>query len=216
MKTSTFTLLVLTFLVSTFSFTVSAQELPAENSATPVEEAVTKPYERFKLNIDTVTNLVTYKSIVDQMETDADSFYIRAKKWADRKYRLASNKKIVLLDKPNEKLVLKAKFDAYTSFNKYNKNMVGDIYFNLTIIFKENKYKYIIDNITYVPFQDPEAIKKGTPAEDVTSFEYLAVKKFKIKQTDNLLKCTDQEFNNLIADIQKSLKNPNQADEDEF
>lgn len=197
--------------------TAIAIDSPAE--AAPAEVKF-KPYERFKLNVDTVTNLVTYKAIIDQSETGPDSFYVRAKKWADKKYNLVKNKKIILLDKPNEKMVLRTKFDAYTSSNKNNKVVVGTINFTLTIIFKEDKYKYIIDNISYEPFQDPEALKdkklKPENYEDVAAFEYLLVKKFKVKETDNLLKSSDKEINLLIAEIKKSLKNPLQVDEDDF
>jgi hypothetical protein len=190
-------------------------------SLPPAEEVkVVKPYERFKMNIDTVTNLVTYKAIVDQSETGADSFYVRAKKWADKKYGLTKNKKIVMLDKPNDKLVLKVRFDAYTSSNKNNKNLLGYINFNLTIVFKDDKYKYIIDNIVYEPYQDPELVKAGKlkpeMMEGVEYFEYLIVKKVKVRDTDNLLKCSDIEFQNLIKEIKKALKNPLQIDEDDF
>ncbi|MBI3235258.1 MAG: DUF4468 domain-containing protein [Bacteroidetes bacterium] len=217
---------MITFVLSIACLNTFGQESAPPDSSVITDSATTpieiksKPYERFKLNVDTITNLVTYKAIVDQSETGADSFYVRAKKWADRKYNLVKNKKIVILDKPNEKLVLKGKFDAYTSFNKYNKSIVGTINFNLTIIFKEDKYKYIIDNITYEPFQDPELVKSGKlkpeMMEGVTYFEYFLTKKFKVRETDNLLKCSDQEFQNLIAEIKKSLKNPTQVDEDDF
>lgn len=188
------------------------------NAAPAPEEPKPKPYERFKLNVDTITNLVTYKAIVDQSETGADSFYVRAKKWADQKYSLAKNKKMVLLDKPNEKLVLRTRFEAYTSNNKYSKNNIGFINFTLTLIFKDDKYKYIIDNIVYEPYQDPELVKSMKPEqyEGVTYFEYYLTTKYKVRDTDNMLRCSDQEFQNLITEIKKFLKNPIQVDEDDF
>lgn len=196
------------------TFSISAQDTLNQ----PEETAKVKMYERFKLNIDTITNLATYKSIVDQVDTDADSFYVRAKKWANKKYGLATSKKPILLDKPNDKLVLSVQFNAYTSFNQYNKVDAGIITFNLTFIFKENKYKYIIDNIKHVPLQDEDTIKK-LPIEQyegIQPFEYLLAKKHKVKDSDNLLKCSDVDFQNLIAELKKALKNPAQFNEDEF
>lgn len=196
--------------------TVSGEVDP--NAAPEPEQPKPKPYERFKLNVDTVTNLVTYKAIVDQTETGADSFYVRAKKWADRKYNLVKNKKLVVMDKPNEKLVVRTRFDAYTSSNKYSRNNIGYINFTLTLIFKDDKFKYIIDNIVYEPYQDPEMVKNMKPEqyEGVTYFEYYLTSKYKVRNTDNMLRCSDQEFQNLITDIKNSLKNPVQVDEDDF
>jgi hypothetical protein len=82
--------------------------------------------------------------MIDQVNSEADSLYVRLKKWANKKYDFTQNKKLILLDKPNGKIVIKGKFDAYTSTNKYNKTSVGDIYYTLTVILKENRYKYII------------------------------------------------------------------------
>jgi hypothetical protein len=52
--------------------------------------------------------------------------------------------------------------------------------------------------------------------EGKAGFEYLLSKQHKVKDSDNLLKCTDVEFKALINEIKKSLKNPIQLNEDEF
>ncbi len=221
MKKAILNKLFVLMLISALSFTANAQDQMSESENTELnstENNEIKQYKRFKLYIDTVTNLVTYTSMVDQVDTEADSLYVRLKKWANLKYDLTKNKKSILLDKPNEKIVLKGKFDAYTATNKYNKTSIGDIHYTLTIILKENRYKYIIDNISYVPYQDPETIKNLPPNqyEGKAEFEYLLSKQHKVKDTDNLLKCTDEEFKALISEIKKALKNPIQLDEDDF
>lgn len=190
------------------------------------QKPVKKPYERIKLHLDSITNLVTYKEIVDQTETTADSFYVRSKKWADKKYGLSNRtvdkgkrgpsgpKKIILLDKPNEKLVLRAYFDSYQQTNTYNKYVNGQIQFNLTLIFKDDKYKYIIDNIVY---QAP--INVELPPEENPKpiyFEYLLNAKVGVKKSDQVLKTADSEIQLLINEIKKSLQNPITIDEDDF
>jgi hypothetical protein len=208
------------------SKSASSQEVtPPDSTSTPADtiateassEPVKKPYERFKVKVDSITNLVTYKAIIDQTETGADSFYVRAKKWADRRYALAKNKKMVLLDKPNEKLVLRASFPAYSSMNKNNRLYNGTVEFTLTLIFKDDKYKYIIDNLVYVPEQDLEKKqKKGFQPEEIEYFEFYAAAKVRVRNYDNRLKCSDAEINVLIQDLTNSLKNPKQVDEDDF
>ena len=191
------------------------------DSVVKPEVKLAKQYERFRLAIDTVTNLVTYKAVVDQTETGLDSFYVRAKKWCDRKYNLQKNKKMVLFDKPNEKLILKGHFDSYTSTGKYNKVYNGTITFQMTLIFKDDKYKYIIDNIYWEPekpaTKDEEKLQAKEDEKDLpVPLEYYLNAKTRVKVHDNRLRCADTEFQSLITDMKKTLQNPIQIDEEDF
>lgn len=180
------------------------------------QEPAAPKYVRFKLNVDSITQLVTYKAIVDQADTQADSFYLRAKRWANAKYQLAKNKKLILLDKPNEKLVLRARLDCTPAGSQYSKQSNGFIVFNLTLIFKDEKYKYIIDNIIYEPevdLLDKEAKKEPL---DITPFEYYIQVKHKKRQTDAMLQGADIDIKKLLDEIKKSLENPKIPDEDDF
>ncbi len=190
------------------------------DTASVVDSAAQEPaapkYVRFKMNVDSITQLVTYKAIVDQTETAADSFYLRAKRWANGKYQLAKNKKLILLDKPNEKLVLRARLACTPAGNQYSKQSNGFIVFNLTLIFKDEKYKYIIDNIIYEPevdLLDKEAKKEPL---DITPFEYYIQVKHKKRQTDAMLQGADIDIKKLLDEIKKSLENPKIPDEDDF
>ncbi len=191
------------------------------NTEPTLEEELAKQYERFKPPIDTTSGLVTYKAFVDQAETSWDSFYVRAKKWGQRKYNFELNKTLVLLDKPNEKVVWKGHFESYTSTGKYNKVYTGTITFIITLIFMSEKYKYIIDNIYWEP--PPPATKgeeklhaKDTYAELHIPIEYYLTAKTRVMVKDNKLRCADIEFQALILDLKKSLKNPIQFDDEEF
>lgn len=202
-----------------FSYNAVAQEEPVADT-TVVADSTTQPsapkYVRFKMNVDSITQLVTYKAIVDQTETQADSFYLRAKRWANNKYQLSKNKKLILLDKPNEKLIIRARFASIPAGGQYSRQPNGYIVFNLTLIFKDEKYKYIIDNIIFEPEVDPlDKDAKNEPL-DVTPFEYYIQVKTKKKQTDGMLMGADIEFKKLLEEIKKSLENPKDANEDDF
>ncbi len=212
-------------LISSPAFSQEEETTPMDStevdSVVKPEVKLAKQYERFRLAIDTVTNLVTYKAVVDQTETGLDSFYVRAKKWCDRKYNLQKNKKMVLFDKPNEKLILKGHFDSYTSTGKYNKVYNGTITFQMTLIFKDDKYKYIIDNIYWEPekpaTKDEEKLQAKEDEKDLpVPLEYYLNAKTRVKVHDNRLRCADTEFQSLITDMKKTLQNPIQIDEEDF
>jgi len=202
-----------------FSYSAVAQdETPVDTTlvADSIVQPTTPKYERFKMNVDSITQLVTYKAIVDQTETQADSFYLRAKRWANGKYQLSKNKKLILLDKPNEKLIVRARFASVPAGNKYSRQSNGFIVFNLTLIFKDEKYKYIIDNIIYEPEVDPLDKEARKEPLDVTPFEYYIQVKHKKKQTDALLQGADIDIKKLLEEIKKSLENPKISEEDDF
>ncbi len=209
-------------MVLMFSYNAVAQDEPVAADTTMVEDSVAQPtapkYVRFKMNVDSVTQLVTYKAVVDQAETQADSFYLRAKRWANAKYKLSKNKKLILLDKPNEKLVLRARFPCTPAGGKYSKQSNGYIVFNLTLIFSPDgqKYKYIVNNIIFEPEVDPLDKEARNEPLDVTPFEYYIQVKHKKKQTDAMLQGADNDIKKLIEEIKKSLEDPKELDEDIF
>lgn len=187
----------------------------------PQEEPQPKPYERIMLHIDTVTNLVTYKEIVEQAETSPDSFYVRAKKFLTARFKIPVDKKgrwidkehkIVRLDSVDTKIVLLVTIPAYTTKNKFNRIENGKIQFLLTLIFKDDRYKYIMDNFVHY---GPVGIDPTIPPT-MTYFEYYLASNINVKGNDGYLRTTDEQIKKLIADIEKYLRNPIQIDEDDF
>ncbi len=206
-----------------FCYNAIAQDVTTPADTAVVADSIGEPaaapkYMRFKMNVDSITQLVTYKAIVDQKETEADSFYLRAKRWANARYQLSKNKKLILLDKPNEKLVIRARFPCTPAGGKYSKQSNGFIVFNLTLIFSRDgaKYKYIVDNIIYEPEIDPLDKEAKKEPLDITPFEYYIQVKHKQRQTDAMLQGADTDIKKLIEEIKKSLENPKIVDEDDF
>lgn len=184
-------------------------------------QEIKKPYERVVLHIDTVTNLVTYKEIVEQEETSPDSFYVRAKKFLTKRFKIPVDKKgnwvdkehrIVRLDSVDTKIVLLVTIPAFTTKNKYNRIENGKIQFLLTLIFKDDRYKYIIDNFVHI---GPQGLDPKQPPT-FTYFEYYLSSNVNVKGNDGYLRTADEDIKKLISDIKKYLKNPIQIDEDDF
>jgi hypothetical protein len=177
-----------------------------ESEQTPV----VKPYVRIILNVDSVTNLISYVGVVEQEETGSDSLYIRAKRWATQKFAGGTSKAIFDVDKKNQKLVINAWLPAYAYGNKYAKRDIGKYEFKVTIWIKEGRYKYQISNFVH------EAVKpaQGTPQRNY--FEYYYTATTNIKGNDQMLRFADRDINLLVENMKKNMKDPIVVDEEEW
>lgn len=168
-----------------------------------------KPYERVKLYVDTVTNLVTYSGVVEQEESSVDSIYIRAKKFLKANYGIGE--KGYKPDLEYQKTVCRPSFEAYMKPTPYKKIPQGRIEFTLTIWYKDGRYKYQINNIIHFP--PPNSLNKEPKP---IYFEYYLSSSDGVKGTDLILKAADDEFNKFIAKMKKALGDPIQLDEDDW
>jgi hypothetical protein len=171
-----------------------------------------KPYERVVLNIDTLTNLITYAGIVEQEESSSDSIYGRAKTWANKVF--AANQKdpkfLYEIDKKNQKLVINGVIPAYSYANKYTRQPIGTYQFKLTLLIKEGRYKYTITNLVH---EGPKP-NVGTPQRSY--FEYYYTTTTNIKGVDSILRYADKDIQKMIENLKKSLKEQLLVDEDEW
>jgi hypothetical protein len=173
------------------------------------EVIAAKPYERIVLNIDSVTNLITYVEVVEQEESNSDSLYIRAKRWAQVRFA-KSEKGLFEIDKKNQKLVINGVLTAYRYNSKYTKRDVGHYYFKMTVWIKEGRYKYQITNLVH------EGVKpnRGNPVRNYFEFYYTSPKN--VKPYDMLLRDADTDIKKLMADFTKSMKDPIIVDEEDW
>ena len=168
-----------------------------------------KPYERLVLNVDSVTNLISYVGVVEQEETGSDSLYSRLKRWATNKFPKGS-KALFDLDKRNVKVVINGWMPAYTYGNKYTKRNIGKYEFKITVWLKEGRYKYQLSNCVH------EMVKSNEGNAVRNYFEYYYTALTNIKGNDMLLRCADKDINKLIADFKKHMKDPIVVEEDEW
>lgn len=173
-----------------------------------------KPYERIVLNIDTLTNLITYTGIVEQEESSSDSLYVRAKNWANKLFAANQKEKdpkgLYEIDKKNQKLVINGVLPAYSYANKYTKQSIGTYQFKLTLLIKEGRYKYIITNLVH------EGPKPNTGTAQHNYFEYYYTTTTNIRGVDSILRYADKDIQRMIEYMKKSLREPILVDEDEW
>ena len=181
---------------------------PMTDSAA-IKEAIVKPYVRITLNVDSVTNLISYIGVVEQEESGSDSLYIRAKKWATKKFA-GGTRSTFDLDKKNQKLVINGWLPAYAYSNKYTKRSIGKYEFKLVLWIKEGRYKYQISNFVH------EGIKSNEGNTMRNYFEFYYTSTTNIKGNDQTLRFADRDINDLIKQMKKNLKDPVIVDEEEW
>ncbi len=171
---------------------------------------VTKPYIRLKVtNIDTITNLITYKEIVEQEESQEDSLYIRCLKLLKRKFGVYG--KLITVNKPNEKILATLEMPVYSRPNNFTKTPSGTIDFTFIFDIKSGRYRYRIDNIRHLP-----PANSLNPVPRPVYLEYYLESKTNIKGTDLILKGADEEITKFIAELKKRLQDPKQWDDEDW
>lgn len=166
-----------------------------------------KPYERIKLPFDSITNLITYSGVVDQEESGSDSLYVRAKKWAERTFQKGFK---IETDKKNQKLVYIATIPAYSYNNPYSRKLIGTYEMKFTVLIKEGRYKYQINNLVH------ESVKPASGKATRNYFEYYYTTTTNVQVCDRILRYADKDINNLIASFKKAMAEPILVDEDDW
>ncbi len=171
---------------------------------------VVKPYVRLKVtNIDTITNLITYREIVEQEESQEDSIYIRCLKLLKRKFGVYG--KMIPVNKPNEKIQVSVQMPVYTRPTAYTKTQVGMIDFVFTLDIKAGRYRYKIDNIRHLP-----PANSLNPSPRPIYLEYYLESKTNVKGTDLIVKGADEEIKKFIVELKKRLQDPKQSDDEDW
>lgn len=183
-----------------------------DDSSTHTGEVATfiKPYVRLKMdNIDSITNLVTYREIVEQEESQEDSLYIRCLKLLKRKFDVYG--KTIPVNKKNEKIQATLQMPVYTKPTTYTKAQMGMIDFTFTLDIKAGRYRYRIDNIRHLPPGN-----SLNPAPRPIYLEYYLESKSNVKGTDLIVKSADEEIKKFIKELKKRMKDPRQIDDDDW
>lgn len=184
-------------------------EITGEETAAPAEP-LAKPYVRITLNVDSVTNLITYLGVVEQEESGSDSLYTRLKNWAAKRFEGGASKSLYEIDKKNQKVIINAWLPARAYTNKYTKANIGRYEFKMTVWIKEGRYKYQLSNFVH------EGVKpnQGKPVRNYFEFYYTTTTN--IKGSDQILRYADQDINKLIDDFKKHMKDPIIVDEEDW
>jgi hypothetical protein len=167
-----------------------------------------RPYERVVLNIDSITNLITYAGVIEQEESGTDSLYLRAKNWASKTFGKDIKPE---LDKRNQKLVYLASIPAYSYTSKYSKKLNGRYEMRLTFYIKEGRYKYQITNLVH------ESLKPSSGDKPTRNyFEFYQSSNVNVRVYDAVLRAADRDINSLIKSFTSAMREPKLVDEDDW
>jgi len=190
-------------------FGIDAPNSTQENEPS---QPVKKPYVRYVVPFDTLTELVTYTEIVNEDEAVTDSLYWRCKRWINHEFGKKDQKKLIKKDDKKEfKIVMEGEFPLYIEANKFTKSLNGKVVFDMDIRFKDGRYKYKINNLVHVMPPAP-----GDDKEIRTYFEFYRKSNINPKGNDAVLIATDKKINAIIRDLKKYCKEPIFVDEDDW
>ena len=189
-----------------------------DTSKTPVSEAgptqpIKKPYIRFTVPFDTISELVTYLEVVTEEESPGnDSLYARAKRWIKYEFGKKNQKQVIKKDLKKEyKLILECEFPLYIEANKFSKTQNGRVAFDMEIRFKEDRYRYKINNLVHIVDPPP-----GEDKEIKTYFEFYRKSNINPKGNDMILMAADKKIKSMINNLKKFCKEPVFVDEDDW
>jgi len=175
-------------------------------------QPVKKPYVRYVVPFDTLTELVTYTEVVNEEEAGTDSLYWRSKRWIVNEFGKKNKKQIIKKDDKKEfKIEMEGEFPLFIEANKFSKSQNGKVVFDMEIRFKEGRYKYKINNIVHVVPPPP-----GEDKEIKTYFEFYRKSTINAKGNDAVLIAADKKFNKMIRDLKKYCKEPVFVDDDDW
>lgn len=149
---------------------------------------------RFPINEE--TKLVTYEKVVTVEEADKNEIFERATLWANTFYK---NPTDVIREKNADtgKIVCKARFKISNPPDKTGfATDAGMVQYILTLLFKENKYKYELTEINWKQLSY-YAIERWM---DISAPSYNPSYAFYLQQVDENVK-------NILADLEKALAN---------
>ena len=195
------------------------------------EKEAPKPYVRFTMPIDTITELVTYVEIVEvptpkinsqmvdydpQDLVSADSFHYRAVKWMLAHYGPDSSKYIKTnyydYDHEQWRLEIKNSFNLYIK-NQYTKAEAGKVHFNLVLRLRDNRYKIQIDHLVH---EKLKTVNQKNPQKNY--FEYYLKTETSVRENDKFLIAADRIIKQMIEDLKKAIAPPAEltVDREEF
>ncbi len=174
-------------------------------------QQVKKPYVRYVVPFDTITELVTYTEVINEEEAGTDSLYWRAKRWIKHEFKGTKKQVIKKDDKKEFKIVMEGEFPLLIETNKFSKSQNGRVVFDMELRFKEGRYKYKINNLVHVVDPPP-----GEEKEIKTYFEFYRKSTINPKGNDAVLIAADKKVQKMIRDLKKFCKEPIFVDDDDW
>ncbi|GAB3753853.1 DUF4468 domain-containing protein [Spirosoma pomorum] len=180
-KTVTFCLLGMTFLVLDKSI---AQDLP----------------------IDPETQLITYSEVVEVPSVSKGELFNRANTWLTRAFKGSTKQVIEMEDKESGKVVGRGLIPTQVKIPITGMTDAGFVSATFTIICKDGKYKYVVDNLTHEKpdkqnWSSAGALEQKKPKNDKllmrspSPYEWRAIKE-----------ATDENIKKMVAGMKKALQ----------
>ena len=167
----------------------------------------------YSQNVKLPTNFdseITYSDVVQIAGVGIDSLQKNAN------LHLKNDENVSDLKSEEGKITCKGYEDLIGGAKKIKMKMTFDI----TIEFKEGKYKYVIDHVVYRPYPEPMTPEPMAINADKLYSEYCALiaegkeNNKVVKNSQGMFAITDREIKEFIADLEKGMKEPGKDEDD--
>jgi len=177
--------------------------------------------QKYVLPMDTVTGLITYLEVVQVKEQPdgesypyQDSLYVRAKRWLSSMYNKKELKNMIQEEgiyPEGEGLyfVLKSNFPLVKQMNESVKENDGRIEFEMQVRFKDERYRYKIDNFVHVKID-------GNGEADRIYLEYYKNAENNIALNNSVLIAVDEQIKKMVSNLKDYCAEPIWVDEDDW
>lgn len=155
--------------------------------------------------VDADTHLITYSEVVETPGVSKNELYVRANTWFTRTFKSAKSV-LELQDKEAGKLIGKGLLPVIIKVPILGATDAGTVATTITILCKDGKYKYVIDNLSHErPYGantqywvDAGALEKEKPESGM-------MKRPSKKEWNDIKAAVDKDLKSMTADLKKSM-----------
>ncbi len=177
--------------------------------------------EKYHMPLDSISGLITYLEVVqvkEQINSESfpyqDSLYLRAKRWLSSMYSKKQLKNMIQEEgiyPEGEGLyfLLKSNFPLVKKINESVKEDDGRIEFEMQVRFKDERYRYKIDNFVHVKID-------GNGEADRIYLEYYKNTEDNVSMNNSVLITVDEQIKEMVAKLKDYCAEPIWVDEDDW
>jgi hypothetical protein len=157
------------------------------------------------LPVDPDTKLITYSEVVETPGVNKNELYVRANTWFTRTFKSAKSV-LELQDKEAGKLIGKGLLSVMVKVPIVGATDAGTVATTITILCKDGKYKYVIDNLSHErPYGPNTEYWVSAGALEKEKPEAGMMRRPNKKEWNDIKTAIDKDIMSLTADLKKSM-----------
>ncbi|GAB3885940.1 DUF4468 domain-containing protein [Spirosoma agri] len=166
---------------------------------------ITVTAEAQTMPVDPDTKLVTYSEVIETPGVNKNELYVRANTWFTRTFKSAKSV-LDLQDKEAGKLIGKGSMPVTIKVPILGATDAGTISSTITIMCKDGKYKYVIDNLNHTrPFGPNTQLWVDAGPLEKEKPESGMMKRPSKKEWNDIKEAVDKDLKIIATDLKKAM-----------